>query len=259
MYRTPLIEIETTETESAGLSVAIFRKLFALERHGRSALLAENSTEPFLGARCTAQAAAPQPCHNVSGYGLDVASTPLSRPCGDVEVVAITAQNPSRSGRHQMTFSPVNVSNNILKRSFDDDISVSPMKLQKLLYFVASEYAKTAKKPLFNEQFQAWDYGPVVRSVYDEFRPFGGGPIRGYAKDAAGKSKMINEAKDEQLRESIDRVWEHAKDLSAVRLSRITHNQGSAWFDTFQRQRSGLISNEALQADKSYLKELDLA
>jgi uncharacterized phage-associated protein len=157
-----------------------------------------------------------------------------------------------------MTFSPVNISNNVLKRAFDEDVAVSPMKLQKLLYFVASDYAKATGKPLFSEQFQAWDYGPVVRSVYDEFRSFGGSPIRAYAKDAAGKSKMVNESKNESLETSIDRIWEHAKNKSAVSLSRITHLPGSAWYNTFQKSRSGPIPDDALRADKTYLEPLSL-
>lgn len=157
-----------------------------------------------------------------------------------------------------MTFSPVNISNNILKRAFDDDVSVSPMKLQKLLYFVASDYAKLAGKPLLNEKFLAWDYGPVVRSVYDEFRSFGAAPIRAYAKDATGKSMMIKESKDEALKQSIDRIWDHAKDLTALRLSRITHAEGSAWYKTFKQGRSGAIPDDALRADTTYLAQLDL-
>ena len=157
-----------------------------------------------------------------------------------------------------MTFSPVIISNNILKRAFDEEVSVSPMKLQKLLYFVASDYAKHTGAPLLSEQFQAWDYGPVVRSVYDEFRSFGGSAIRAYAKDATGASKMVKESKNEDLRESLDRIWGKAKDVSAVRLSRITHIEGSAWYNTFQQGRSGSIPDEALRADTTYIKELNL-
>lgn len=157
-----------------------------------------------------------------------------------------------------MTFPPVIVSNNILNRAFADEVSVSPMKLQKLLFFVASEYAKETKTPLLTEQFQAWDYGPVLRSVYDEYRSFGGSPIRAYAKDAAGKSQMIDETKDEALRRAVDRIWDHAKGLSAVHLSRITHVEGSAWFKTFQRSRSGAIPNDELCEDTTYRKPLFL-
>jgi len=157
-----------------------------------------------------------------------------------------------------MTFSPVNVSNNILKRAFEDDVSVSPMKLQKLLYFVASEYSKRTGKPLLNEPFLAWDYGPVVRSVYDEFRSFGAAPIKAYAKDAAGRSKMIKESKDEALRVSLDLIWNQAKVLSGLQLSRITHADGSAWYKTFQKSRSGAIPDSDLHEDETYYAHLGL-
>lgn len=158
-----------------------------------------------------------------------------------------------------MTFSPVNVSNNILKRAFTDEVSVSPMKLQKLLYFIASDYSKKTQKPLLSEPFQAWDYGPVVRSVYEEFRPFGGAEIRKFAKDAIGKSKMVNEATNDDLRCSIDLIWNHGKNLSAVHLSRITHAKGSAWYKSFRPNSNEVISDAAMREDLTYVEPLGLA
>ena len=158
-----------------------------------------------------------------------------------------------------MSFSAVNVSNNILLRAFEQDVSVSPMKLQKLLYFVASEYAKETGTPLFNEQFRAWQYGPVLRSVYDEFKSYSGAPIRKYAKDAEGKAYRIDENKNPPLARALDRVWSQAKGVSAVELSRITHEPGSAWFNTYQARGSELIPEDALAADETYRKRLSLA
>lgn len=39
-----------------------------------------------------------------------------------------------------MPMSATVVCNNILKRAFSESVAVSPMKLQKLLYFVSCEY-----------------------------------------------------------------------------------------------------------------------
>ena len=155
-----------------------------------------------------------------------------------------------------MAFSPSNISNNILKRAFAEDIEVSPMKLQKLLYFVASEYAKASGKPLLNENFRAWRYGPVVRSVYDEFRSFGGSPIRAYAKDAAGKAYSIDEARAPHLEVALKRVWDHAARFSAVELSRITHADDSAWHRAYGHKE--YIDNDALASDTTYLGPLHL-
>jgi len=64
------------------------------------------------------------------------------------------------------------VCNNILTRAFQENIPVSPMKLQKLMYFVSCEYVKATGKDLLSENFGVWQYGPVLPSLYDEFKSF---------------------------------------------------------------------------------------
>ncbi|WP_083404636.1 MULTISPECIES: Panacea domain-containing protein [unclassified Curtobacterium] len=158
-----------------------------------------------------------------------------------------------------MGFSSSNVSNNILKRAFDEDVTVTPMKLQKILYFVASEYAKETGKPLFDEPFRAWQYGPVLRSVYDEFRTYGGSPIRKFAKDAEGKAYRVSEKSNPALKNAIDRVWEKTATRSAVDLSRITHNKGSAWSKTYTSRLSDYIEDDLIRDDTTYERDLRLS
>lgn len=50
-------------------------------------------------------------------------------------------------------------------------LTVSPLKLQKLLYYIqAWHIAKFEKKQLFDDLPQAWVNGPVYRSVYNMFK-----------------------------------------------------------------------------------------
>lgn len=156
-----------------------------------------------------------------------------------------------------MAYSAVHVSNNILKRAFDSEVSVSPMKLQKILFFVASEYAKRTGRQLLSESFEAWAYGPVVRSVYDEFRSFGGSAIRAYGKDARGKAYMADEDADPDLDLVLSAVWDATRDRTAVHLSRITHRPDSAW--STAETNSERISHDAMVADISYRDVLGLA
>lgn len=69
----------------------------------------------------------------------------------------------------------------------------------------------------------------VVRSVYDEFKGFGGSPITSYARDAQGNAYAANEDSNPPLKQALDEVWSHMKNYTAVQLSRITHIPGSAW------------------------------
>lgn len=50
---------------------------------------------------------------------------------------------------------------------------ITPLKLQKLLYFAQGIYLIENEDPLFEDPIQAWDYGPVVPAVYRYFRSMG--------------------------------------------------------------------------------------
>jgi uncharacterized phage-associated protein len=50
-------------------------------------------------------------------------------------------------------------------------VSISPLKLQKLLYYIQSWHiAKLNKSQLFDSLPEAWVNGPVYREVYDKFK-----------------------------------------------------------------------------------------
>lgn len=48
--------------------------------------------------------------------------------------------------------------------------NIDEMKLQKLLYFSQRESLAITGKPLFNEEFEGWKYGPVNREVRNYFK-----------------------------------------------------------------------------------------
>lgn len=152
-----------------------------------------------------------------------------------------------------MALVPTTVSNNILQRAFRENVPVTPMKLQKLLYFVSCEYVKATDCDLLSEDFCVWQYGPVLPSVYNEFKSFRGNRITEYAKDADGNSFAYNEATSPNLRASIDRIWMFFKSKSGVELSLITHEDGSGWSRAFE-QRHSKITKEEMKADDSYRK-----
>lgn len=51
--------------------------------------------------------------------------------------------------------------------------SITHLKLQKLVYYAEAWTNTILNRQLFNEDFQAWAHGPVVRSLYDRFNSFG--------------------------------------------------------------------------------------
>ncbi len=59
----------------------------------------------------------------------------------------------------------------------DDEDSISNLKLQKLLYYAQGFSLALTGKPLFNDQIKAWIHGPVVPSVWADYRECGAGPV----------------------------------------------------------------------------------
>ena len=143
--------------------------------------------------------------------------------------------------------------NNILERGFKEKIDVTPMKLQKLLYFVCRAYVqKTGQRPI-SEDFEVWQYGPVVLSVYGEFRSFRSNPIQCYAKDAMGHSRKVNEINNPILADCIDLTWAKYKRLNGIELSKITHQKESGWYRAYMDGREKLTL-EDIKGDRSEAK-----
>jgi uncharacterized phage-associated protein len=50
---------------------------------------------------------------------------------------------------------------------------ITPLKLHKILYYVYTAVLKKHNTILFPEQFQKWQFGPVVKEIYHEFKTHG--------------------------------------------------------------------------------------
>ncbi len=146
---------------------------------------------------------------------------------------------------------PKLIANSILRRAFKEKIAVSPMKLQKLMFFITCLYQRNTGHRLLAESFQPWRYGPVCGAVYGAFASFGGNPITAYAKDAIGNAYAADERSSPELKQALDTVWSHLGCLSAVMLSRITVLPGSAWSKAVERKNC-FISNADIAEDHTF-------
>jgi len=61
------------------------------------------------------------------------------------------------------------VANYFLDLGLRESIPITPLKLQKLVYFAHGWYLGFTGEPLLNEGIQAWEYGPVIPSLYHDF------------------------------------------------------------------------------------------
>lgn len=157
------------------------------------------------------------------------------------------------------------VANFFLKLGFEEEIEISPMKLQKLLFYAQGWHLGFTGGLLFDEQVECWRYGPVVRSIFDHFREFGSSPIDRLAtkhKFVNGKWKIVYpkvpNSCNQDTKDILTTVWSEYKNYSAFRLSNMTHEEGGPWHTVFiaNNQQPPMGTDIPIDVMRDYFKEL---
>ncbi|MGI6184378.1 MAG: Panacea domain-containing protein [Candidatus Fimadaptatus sp.] len=138
------------------------------------------------------------------------------------------------------------VANTILYRAKNEGISISPMKLQKLIYFLYAEYLRQEGRPLFAERFEVWRYGPVLDDVYQAFKEYRANSIRGYMVDVNGRYKIIDVNSDPCFKHCFDNVWYFYAHKTGIELSEITHQKSGAWYKALSKNQDFLNDQDIL-------------
>jgi uncharacterized phage-associated protein len=142
-----------------------------------------------------------------------------------------------------MPYPAKSVANAIIQKALANGQRISPLKLQKLLYYVCGYYAAAYDKPLIDHTFEAWDYGPVVPHLYRAFRHYGNRPIAMLATESDWDSDeevvVPPPDGDAALDKVLDFVWKTYGGYSAIRLSEMTHAAGGPW-DRTRRSHPGI-------------------
>lgn len=95
------------------------------------------------------------------------------------------------------------------------------LRLHKLLYFAQGWHLTRYGKPLFEEEIEAWQYGPVVPSVYNAYKQHGRAGI-------AGELPNIDAFTEEEFSLLLDVAREYEK-YGTSSLVNMTHKPGSPW------------------------------
>lgn len=74
--------------------------------------------------------------------------------------------------------SALEISKYILCLAQSNGDTITNLKLQKLLYYAQAWFlVNNDNNKLFQDNIEAWQYGPVIPSVYNEYKKFGRLPI----------------------------------------------------------------------------------
>lgn len=136
----------------------------------------------------------------------------------------------------------------------EKDNSVFPridqMKLDKLVYYAHAWWLAWTSEALFSEDVQAGQWGPVIRSVHNEFKDYGQFPIekgrRAMELVRVGESPINFELKQspsvpKNVFLFLNNVWETHKRFTGIQLSNATHVLGEPW--TIVKNQYGSLEN----------------
>lgn len=158
------------------------------------------------------------------------------------------------------------IANRMIQLAMQHQRPPTQMKLQKLIFYAHGWHLALFDAPLVDETFEAWRYGPVLPTVYHEFKNFGLMPI-----DREGTEPILHNSSIHwiapQLRDAtgntdalLRKIWEVFGGYSGTELSDMTHAPGTPWYKARkaygESERHIPIENREIQR---YFKEIALS
>lgn len=102
---------------------------------------------------------------------------------------------------------------------------ISHLKLQKLVYYAQAWYLANFGEPLFDEEIEAWTHGPVVQSVWNEYKQYGWDAI------PSGEEPIL----DSKIKDILELIFRKYGDMGAKALENMTHRE-----DPWRKTRGNL-------------------
>ncbi|GHV28253.1 hypothetical protein FACS1894167_04780 [Synergistales bacterium] len=121
----------------------------------------------------------------------------------------------------------------------EPDTDISPMKLQKLLYYCQGYALAILEEPLFKDPIEAWAYGPVINSVYQEYKGYKGGYI---PVPSASSEVRIDETAEKMAR----LVMNDKGRYSPGTLCEMTHRE-APWKEVFAPRENNPLSLDTMR------------
>lgn len=122
-----------------------------------------------------------------------------------------------------MPYRAIDIAKYIISKCTLDQHPISNLQLQKILYYVQKTFLEKGLVA-FEDEIEAWQFGPVVPDVYYQFCGFGAMSIR-------MKYHILLSSRDSQL---IDPLVEQKRSLNPWEMVEDTHMKGKAWDAIYQ-------------------------
>ncbi|HTK20959.1 MAG TPA: type II toxin-antitoxin system antitoxin SocA domain-containing protein [Mucilaginibacter sp.] len=146
-------------------------------------------------------------------------------------------------------YSSQQIANFFIKKSHSTGIELTPMKLLKLAYIAHGWHLGLFGEPLLNEVVYAWKYGPVINSIYHDFKRYHDCQISELYSNPFNNSTPLP---DDAIAPFLDKIWNIYKQYNGVQLSTMTHQPNTPWDITWNQnggkdKSSVIIPNDLIK------------
>jgi uncharacterized phage-associated protein len=151
-----------------------------------------------------------------------------------------------------MSYTPQQIANYFIDRAKAEGRELGQLKLMKLVYIAYGWVLALTGRRLFDEPIRAWKHGPVMRTLYDEFKRFRSGPITAHATeydlDTGEQIVPTVPREDEETTMILDKVWAAYKAFSGWSLRNKTHEPDTPWTTTYYELGENSVISDTLIA-----------
>jgi uncharacterized phage-associated protein len=124
------------------------------------------------------------------------------------------------------------IANFFIDKARTQDVTLTHLSLQKILYFAHAWHLAKYDRPLLGHRFEAWQFGPVIRVVFDQLKDLKARNIdRRLQKIDPSSGRMVDAAyqltNDEQL--FLKNIFAYYAQFDARKLVDLTHERDGPW------------------------------
>lgn len=135
----------------------------------------------------------------------------------------------------------------VSNRCMDLGMPTTHFKLQKMLYILEVKSLIHSGKSLIDENFEAWEYGPFLRSVYDKYSYMAACEIK-------VRQKTDRELPNDQRNAIINNIDDMAG-MNLWELAQISMEADTPWAKVYKKDAQVKIPNQLMVSYANALRE----
>ena len=134
------------------------------------------------------------------------------------------------------------VANRIIEMADANSHDLTLTQLVRLTYFCQAWMLALHHRPLVRQLVEAWESGPAIRKVFQDFRKHGAEPVRRHWTTRRARL-------DPQEQHLVQQVYSRYGHLSGTRLSELSCENGTPWHRVWKVNRERSLIPHSLMRD----------